>query len=277
MSQTIGFIGYGSMGKMIMTKYIQSSKNAESRIYLANRTFPKIEKLNETYPGLHLCRSNAEVAKEADILFICVRPFDIKGVLLEIVSSLRNSAHIISLNDSIMLNHIETICKNMKISKAVPSVTAEVKQAVILVCHNQRVTKEDRDTLYSILNTCGTIMEIPEEEINIASEMTGCMPGFTSAIINCFVDEALKHASSLTAEQISEMVCQTIKGTVTILLEQKIGFRKLIERVATKGGITEEGIKVIDAKFPAIVENVLSNTLVKRKITTEKLAKEFQY
>ena len=107
--------------------------------------------------------------------------------------------------------------------------------------------------------------------------MTGCMPGFTSAIINCFVDEAMKHVSSLSAEQISEMICHTIKGTTTILLEQKINFRELIEKVATKGGITEEGIKVIDAKFPAIAENVLSNTLLKRKITTEKLEKEFLY
>jgi pyrroline-5-carboxylate reductase len=275
MPKTIGFIGYGSMGKMILAKYLQQDTAIQKDIYLSNRTFSKIEKLNISYRELHLCLNNQETAKNSDLLFVCVKPFDIKPVLLEIADSLKSSVHIISFNDSILLEHLETVCGGKKLSKIVPSVTAEVGRSIILACHNQLVNDEDKKSLYSVLKTCGTIMEIPEKEINIASEMTGCMPGFISALIECFVAEAMKHTAWLTSDQISTMVCETIRGTTTILLEQKTGFRKLIERVATKGGITEEGIKVIDAKFPAVVKDILSNTLAKRRITTEKLAKEF--
>jgi pyrroline-5-carboxylate reductase len=276
MIKTVGFIGYGSMGRMILSKYIEANKGITSSIYLANRTFSKIEDLNKTYPNLHLCHNNKDAARNADILFICVRPFDIKTVLLETADLLKNTVHIVSLNDSILLEHLGLICKNVKISKAIPSVTGEVNQSITAVCHNPLVDENGKKALYAILKTCGAVIEVPEKEIGLVSEMTGCMPGFISAIIDCFVNEALKHTSILNIEQISEIVLRTVYDTTAVLLEQKAGFRELISRVATKGGITEEGIKIIDSRFPQMVREILSRTLAKRKTTTEKISDEFR-
>jgi pyrroline-5-carboxylate reductase len=52
-------------------------------------------------------------------------------------------------------------------------------------------------------------------------------------------------------------------------------FDNLIERVATKGGITEEGTKIIEKGLPEIINEMFEKTLEKRKITTEKAQKEF--
>ena len=40
-------------------------------------------------------------------------------------------------------------------------------------------------------------------------------------------------------------------------------------RVATKGGITEEGTKVIYEEFPPTADRLFENTLAKRKQTAE--------
>jgi pyrroline-5-carboxylate reductase len=47
----------------------------------------------------------------------------------------------------------------------------------------------------------------------------------------------------------------------TSLLEKRIVFEDLIEMVATKGGITEEGTKVIGEKSPEIIEEMFIKTL----------------
>jgi pyrroline-5-carboxylate reductase len=50
-------------------------------------------------------------------------------------------------------------------------------------------------------------------------------------------------------------------------------FNNLINRVATKGGITEEGTKIIEEKLPRIINEMFEKILEKRKITTEKVQK----
>jgi pyrroline-5-carboxylate reductase len=54
-------------------------------------------------------------------------------------------------------------------------------------------------------------------------------------------------------DDIVRMVIETMYGTGKLLLEKGITFDNLINRVATKGGITEEGTKTIENKLPEII------------------------
>jgi pyrroline-5-carboxylate reductase len=275
MEKKIGIIGYGSMGKMLFSKFIQSKMIDESSLYIANRTFEKISNLNELYPKLNICKNNIEVAKNVDILFICVKPLEIRTVLIEMINYIKNNCHIISLNGSVQFLQIEQICKNKMVSKVIPSVTAEVNRSVTLVCHNEYVTDINKKYLKKLLECFGTVAEIPEMEIGMGSELTSCMPGFIGAIFKVITDEAEKH-TSINKKDIIKMVLETVYGTGKLLLENGMTFEELINRVATKGGITEEGTKIIEAKFPEIIKELFEKTLEKRKITTENVQKEFK-
>ncbi len=265
-----GIIGYGSMGKMILSKFIESDTILESDMYVSNRTYEIIKNLHTVYPGLHICANNSEAAKNADLLFICVKPLEIKTVLTEISKTISNNCHIVSLNASVLFSQMEQICGNMKISKVIPSVTAEVHQSVTLVCHNTHVTIGGKNALQTLLECFGTVIEIPENEIGMNSELTSCMPGFIGAIFKVITDEAVKH-TTLDRETIVKMVTETVYGTGKLLLEPEMTFERLISRVATRGGITEEGTKIIEAKMPEIIHEMFVKTLEKRKITTEKI------
>ncbi|GHU22772.1 pyrroline-5-carboxylate reductase 3 [Spirochaetia bacterium] len=274
MVKNIGIIGYGSMGKMLLDKFIESKTIQESNIFISNRTFEKIINLNKTYSKLNICKNNIDVVKNAKILFICVKPLEIKNVLTEIVEYLGSNVHIISLNGSVLFNQIEKICINHKISKIIPSIIAEVNQSVTLVCHNANVNIKDKEAINNLLKCFGTIMEIPEPEMGMGSELTSCMPGFIGAIFKVITEEAVKH-TSISKEKIIDMVIATMYGTGKLLLEKEMTYDTLINRVATKRGITEEGTKIIENKLPEIIEEMFIKTLEKRRITTEKANNEF--
>ena len=274
MEKKIAIIGCGSMGKMLLEKIINSKIIPEDNLFVANRTLEKIQVLKEKYKNMHICRTNKEAAENSDIIFICVRPSDIKTVLLEIIDVLDNSKHIISLNGSILFEQIETVCKNNKISKVIPSVTAEVNESQTLVCHNSKVTKEDEIVLNKILGTFGKVIELPENEMGMGAELVSCMPGFIAAIFNEIVVVAQEH-TKIPEEQITNMLLNTMMGTSKLMLENKLSFEEVIIRVATKGGITEEGIKVIHEKLPEVVKEMFEKTLEKRKLTTENAIKAF--
>jgi pyrroline-5-carboxylate reductase len=276
MDKKIGIIGYGSMGKMIFSKFIESKIIPESDIFVSNRTYEKIKDLQKIYPKLNICKNNIEAAGDADILFICVKPSEIKTVLSEIFEKIKTDCHIVSLNGSVLFSHMEQICKSMKISKIIPSVTAEVNQSVTLVCRNTHVNDDDRSALKALLESFGTVIEVSETEIGICSELTSCMPGFIGAIFKVITDEAEKY-TSLDKKDIINMVIKTLYGTGKLLLESEMTFDKLISRVATKGGITEEGTKVIEKEMPKMANELFEKTLEKRKMTNETLKKNLNF
>ena len=274
MRQKIGVLGYGSMGKMILCKFAHSKVVDESNLFVANRTFDKIKDLNEIYPKINICKNNIDLAKNVDTLFICVKPLEIKTVLTEIINAIKNNCHIVSLNGSVLFEQLEQICINNKISKVIPSITAEVNQSVTLVCHNNNVEDENKKYLNKLLECFGTVVEITEMEIGMGSELTSCMPGFIGEIFKVITDEAEKH-TSINKNDIVKMVIETIYGTGKLLLEKEMTFDSLISRVATKGGITEEGTKIIGEKLPEIINEMFEKTLEKRRITTENVQNEF--
>ena len=233
MEKKIAIIGCGSMGKMLLEKIINSKIIPEDNLFVANRTLEKIQVLKEKYKNMHICRTNKEAVENSDIIFICLRPSDIKTVLLEIRDVLDNSKHIISLNGSILFEQIETVCKNNKISKVIPSVTAEVNESQTLVCHNSKVTKEDEIVLNKILGTFGKVIELPENEMGMGAELVSCMPGFIAAIFNEIVVVAQEH-TKIPEEQITNMLLNTMMGTSKLMLENKLSFEEVITELLLK-------------------------------------------
>ncbi|HEY8390812.1 MAG TPA: pyrroline-5-carboxylate reductase dimerization domain-containing protein [Clostridia bacterium] len=51
-----------------------------------------------------------------------------------------------------------------------------------------------------------------------------------------------------------------------------MNFQDVISRVATKGGITEEGIKVFEKTLPQVFDEMFEQTLNRRKIISEKVS-----
>lgn len=259
----VGVIGYGTMGRMISEKLSLHRDLIDGKLYLANRSYEKIVDLAEKY---HLCQSNQEIVKEVDILFICVRPSDIKKVLVEIKRGLREEQIIVSLNGSITFEQLESICRN-KIVKVIPSVMAEINKSQTLICCNELVNARDKEHIFQLLEGMGTVIELPESEMGMGSEMVSCMPGFIAAIFNEICLSAQKH-TNITPGEVVQMVLNTMIGTGQLMLENNYSYQDVITKVATKGGITEEGVKVIHESFPQVSDAVFDKTLEKRRQTT---------
>ncbi|GAB6275056.1 MAG: hypothetical protein STSR0004_19210 [Peptococcaceae bacterium] len=62
------------------------------------------------------------------------------------------------------------------------------------------------------------------------------------------------------------MVINTLYGTAKLLYEKSMKFDDVVTRVATKGGITQEGVKVLEDKLPEIFNEVFKVTLAKHEM-----------
>lgn len=266
----IGIIGYGSMGKMLLWKFSGNAGIAKDDLLVANRT---PEKLSEAKCIATIC-DNTTLAGTADIVFVCVRPSDMKTVLSEISSSIKDDALLVTLNGSITFDMIAKLV-NCRTAKVIPSLTAEIDRSQTIVCYNSLVTDEDKTLLSGLLSSFGKVIELPENEVGMGSELVSCMPGFIASIFDVICNSAEGH-TEIPKEQIIKMVLNTMSATGDLMLQKDLSFNDVVTRVATKGGITEEGTKVIYDMFPSAADEMFNKTLEKRRMTAEKAAASFE-
>lgn len=261
----IGIIGTGSMGRMLLEQFSASGMTDAAHLFAANRS---PEKLRAVSGLCTVCGSNREAAERAEILFLCVRPADLRTVLEEIAGSVPQTALTVSLNGSISFSLIERCLPGRRLAKAIPAVTAEINRSQTLICCNDRASADDRERLARLFSCMGSVMFLPEREMGMGAELVSCMPGFLAAICEEICRAARPH-TALTDRQIADMVTETLCATGELMRAKQMSFREVIDRVATKGGITAEGTAVIAEQFPAAAEEMFRRTLEKRRITAE--------
>jgi pyrroline-5-carboxylate reductase len=65
-----GFIGYGSMGKMLINSFISSGKVNSKDIIVSTRTERKLDELKFVWVDINIASNNIEVVKRATITYI---------------------------------------------------------------------------------------------------------------------------------------------------------------------------------------------------------------
>jgi len=266
----VGIIGYGSMGKMLADKFVASGNKDIGQVLVANRSK---EKLNTVPPEIIICTDNRELAEKSDIVFVCVRPVDMGDTIREIAPVLREDALLVSLNGSISFEMIRRIT-DRKTAKVIPSLTAEIDRSQTLVCYNEKVTDDDRKQLESLLGCIGNVIVLPEKEMGMGSELVSCMPGFIASIFDVICKSAKKH-TEIPADQVVAMVLSTMSATGDLMLRKEMTFEEVVTRVATKGGITQEGTAVVYEKLPDLADELFEKTLEKRRMVAENARKQF--
>ncbi len=265
----IGFIGYGSMGSMLLHGFVSAGLIQEHEIIVTTKTQSKLEGIRQNFPQLQIGKNNVEVAKEAKYIFICVKPLEVNHVLDEIKAVTTEDTHIISIAASVTIEKIEKIM-NGKVTKVIPSLTSEAKAGISLVCHNDKVNQEEADFIESLLGGISRVKIIDEQNFQAATELTSCGPALLAAMVQEFVQAGLRH-SNLSPADVEEMVIQTLAGTTKLMVEKNMEFEDIIGRVATKGGITEEGVKVLQQGLPEVFDQMFAKTLNKRRDVAQKV------
>ena len=272
--EKIGFIGYGAMGSMIIRKILSSGFLEESEIIITTRTLHKLKNLRESYPGVEIAPDNITVAIKSRKLFIFVNTGGVKELLEEINDHLSLNTHIIYIAAGLTMENVGKIFPGM-ISKVIPSLTSDVNEGISLVAHNRQVEEDDAEFVEEIFKAMSKVKIIKEDQFGLGANLTSSAPAFISHILMKFVESALKN-DGFTRKEAEEMVIETLYGTAKILHSTDLTFQDVITMVATRGGITEEGLNVLDHELPSVFDELFENTLEKYEKLEIKLDKEYE-
>ncbi len=252
----IGIIGTGSMGGMLVRSFVGSGAARPDAILASNRTAAKLQAL-AVETGIGIGRDNREVAGHADVVFLCVRPSEVKDVLRELEDKLSPEKLLVSIAAGVLLEDLQAWTE-ARVVRVIPALTSEVLKGASLVAFGDRATPSDRETVLSLLNAIGRAVEVEEEDFEALTLLTSCGPAFIAALMEELAGAAVRQGG-VRPDLADLLVKETLIGTAGLLEESDVG--RLIARVATPGGITEKGVAVIRERGPGMFDEMMRAAL----------------
>jgi len=267
-----GFIGLGNMGSSLAAGLLERGAVAPGSTLVANRGLGKAESFAKRFPGVTVAENNLLAAEGSDVLFVAVRTDQLLDVLKEI-SSVRDGVHVVVVNGAMPLPVLEGVCKS-SVSKLIPSVTMERGRGVSLLSHGPSVTPSQARSLESTLGRASKVVIVQEGSMDVATDLTSCGPALIAEMMHQFAEAGVRHG--IERKDAWEMVLETMQGAALTLASGE-SVASLKEKVATKGGITEQGLAVLEAELPAVFDMVMERTTAKHAEVRKRLMKDIDH
>ena len=178
-----GFIGTGSMGSLLIRQFIKTGAVEATNIVASSKTGVSARAL-AAETGIAVMESNSDVAGAADVLFVCVKPFDVRLVFEEIRDELSENKLLVSIAGIVSLENLaDWSGPGVRCVRMMPSVTAAQNSGVSLVVWGRGVTSADTELVVSLLSSIGTPVEIEEQYFDLFADLTSTAPAFFAASI----------------------------------------------------------------------------------------------
>ena len=270
-NKTVGFIGLGNMGKAIMGGLLKKDFVKKENVIGSAKTEKTLLKIRNDF-GIVTYADNCEVAKQADVLVLAVKPQMIDDVLDEIRDSLKEDVLMISILAGKTISYLENgIGRKVKLVRCMPNVPALVLEGCTGICFNEHCEDADRYLATSILESIGMAKEVPEHLMDAVIGASGSSPAFVFMMIEAIADAVVK--AGMRRELAYEMVAQAVLGSAKLFLEsekafgEKIHPAQLKDMVCSPGGTTIEGVKALEeGGFRGTLMEAVEATINKSKL-----------
>lgn len=235
MSKTVAVIGAGMIGGAIVRRLVKSGDVA--RVIATRRKKEKLGSLEEL--GARITSDNSWAAREADVVFVCVKPGDVGKVLSEIKDAVTGKL-VISTAAIIPLKYYRTVAPEARYVRTMPNVAALVGESFTAFCCDETVTQSDKETARQLLTPMGPCEEVEEKYMDAITGLSGSGPAYIAMVIEALMYAGLK--VGLPRELAMYSAAQSVLGTAKLILDGKISPPTIKEMVTTPGGTTIEGI-----------------------------------
>ena len=242
----IGFIGLGNMAKAIIGGMLENQIVRPDEIIGSAKTKATGEAVHAAY-GLGIRDTNIEVAKEAEVLILAVKPQFLQEVIGEIRSELSMGTLVISIAAGKTIEWIEeAFGRKIKLVRCMPNTPALVGAGCTGVCVNDRVSQGEVDFSIQLMESFGMARLIPERLIDAVGAVSGSSPAYVFMFIEAMADAAV--AAGMPRGQAYEFAAQAVYGSAKLVLESGKHPGELKDMVCSPGGTTIQGVRVLEEK-----------------------------
>lgn len=244
----IAFIGTGSMGSAVLEGLLAAG-HPKALISATTRTEANAKALRDrgisAMAGETAPDANALMAGDADLIVLGVKPYQIVDVLTEINGEIGKNAVVISMAAGIKLQTMANVLsENPNIIRTMPNTPALVGKGVTGLAPLASASQDAVDAAKALFEAVGSVLVIPEEQIDALSAISGSGPAWVYYIIEQWEKVAI--AQGFSEADAKLLVRQTLAGSVELLESTGEEPAELRRKVTSPGGTTERIIATME-------------------------------
>jgi pyrroline-5-carboxylate reductase len=243
--KVVGIIGTGNMGEVLIRGLIQSGKVRKTDILASDVSQERMSYISKTY-GIRLAASNAELVAQSSIVIIAVKPQNIDDLLDELSGSSHDGHLFISIAAGVTTEKLAAKMHHRSgIIRVMPNAPASVLAGIAALCPGRNVSPEDLQRALSIFECVGKAVVIKNEALmDVVTGLSGSGPAFVFLVIESLSDAGVQ--LGISRKESSLLAAQTVYGAAKMLLETGRHPSELKDIVATPGGTTFAGLKMLE-------------------------------
>ncbi|MBN6888942.1 competence protein ComER [Cytobacillus horneckiae] len=269
----IGMIGTGNMGRILAEAMLDSKAVSPSSMTITNRSVKKALQIKKVYTEVNVAADAITTAKNASLIFICVKPHDVYHVIKRISPYLTKDKCVVSITSPISVKQMESVVP-CSTARVIPSITNRALAGVSLVSFGEQCEQSWIQKIKLLFEHISIPVEINEEITRVASDIVSCGPAFFSFLTQKFIEAAVSE-TEIDAETATKLASEMLIGLGELLRQGHYTLPTLQEKVCVKGGVTGEGIKVMEAEIGEMFEHLFQATHAKFDEDIENVKKQY--
>jgi pyrroline-5-carboxylate reductase len=240
----IGFVGTGNMAEALIRGLTGAGVAEAAQILGSEPREERRAEMSARY-GIATTLDNCEVARQADILILAVKPQVMARVLDEIQPHVKATALVISVAAGIPTGVIEAHLPRVRVVRTMPNTPALVGAGATAVAAGGHATQADLDATKRIFDSVGMTVVLDEQQMDAVTGLSGSGPAYIILIIEAMADAGVK--VGLSRYNAQALAAQTVLGSAKLLIETKEHPGRLKDMVTSPGGTAIAGLHTLEA------------------------------
>lgn len=269
----VGFIGGGNLARAITEGLLQADdKQKRFKIHASFATngenYKKMQSL-----GVAVTTNNKDIVLSCDVIVLSVKPHQVLPVLDELRKIYKDIDEnqllvggaplprnlrplIVSVATSITIKQIEEkteiswkmgradMLGHLPVIRCLPTVASSVRAGVTVYTSGHYSTETDNKLFLDIFNSVGFTQDVPEQYIDGFTAFTGSGVAFMGLVMEALADGGV--LVGIPRGMADKIAAYTMMSTAKIVIERGIKPHEIRTSVASPGGTTIHGLKVME-------------------------------
>lgn len=228
----VGLIGAGNMASAL-------ARGWGDPLLCTDAVPGKAEALAAELGGERLA-DNAELARRADVLFLCHKPDQLTAVAEQVGAGAAGTT-IVSILAGVPLDALrEAYPAAASVVRVMPNVAVEIGRGVVCLAAESDASDEVR----ALLGRIATVVDVPERLLDVATAMMGAGPAYVALYVEAQVDAAVR--LGMPPALAVELATATTEGSAALLAARGHDTLALRRSVTSPGGVTARGLAALE-------------------------------
>lgn len=262
----IGFIGGGRMAEALISRikslrYISVSDINKKRLKYLKRKYK-----------VKAAKDNLSAFRFGEIVILAVKPQNMAEVLEELRAQnteRRTQKLVVSIAAGIPLSYLQKKLPGIPIVRAMPNNPCLVGMGITGLAKGKAASRDLYKKAVEIFKSVGDVVEVPEKWMDAVTGLSGSGPAFVYQCIEALASGGA--AAGLPKKVAAGLALQTVMGAAATVIETGKSPGELTEMVASPGGTTVEGLKVLKKyRFSQALVKAVAAAAKKSKVLSKR-------